>query len=144
MPPEEFEQRRQGDCDDFALWTWRQLLALGHQARFVCGQSGRYGVGHAWVTFERDGRTYIVEALVARAGPTFPRLSTLRYKPNVSVTWDGNSLRYYEHEHRGEPRVGEIAPHLPEWMLFWLRTRPKAWVNRFLRLFRTAKRTAKE
>jgi predicted transglutaminase-like cysteine proteinase len=21
MPPEEFERRRQGDCDDFALWT---------------------------------------------------------------------------------------------------------------------------
>ena len=26
MPPEEFERARRGDCDDFALWTWRQLF----------------------------------------------------------------------------------------------------------------------
>src|SRR5436309_871753 len=26
MPPEEFEERRKGDCDDFALWAWRQLI----------------------------------------------------------------------------------------------------------------------
>jgi hypothetical protein len=23
QPPEEFEKRKQGDCEDFALWTWR-------------------------------------------------------------------------------------------------------------------------
>jgi predicted transglutaminase-like cysteine proteinase len=28
--PEAFEQTRQGDCDDFVLWTWRQLLDLGY------------------------------------------------------------------------------------------------------------------
>jgi len=28
MSPEEFELARKGDCEDFALWTWRQLLAL--------------------------------------------------------------------------------------------------------------------
>jgi len=22
QPPEEFEKRKQGDCEDFALWTW--------------------------------------------------------------------------------------------------------------------------
>jgi hypothetical protein len=26
QPPEDFEKRRKGDCEDFALWTWRQLL----------------------------------------------------------------------------------------------------------------------
>lgn len=74
MPPEEFERRRQGDCEDFALWTWRQLMHLGYSTRFVCGHSGRYGAGHAWVTFEREGRTFVVESLAARLGPTFPRL----------------------------------------------------------------------
>jgi predicted transglutaminase-like cysteine proteinase len=29
MPPEEFEKSKKGDCDDFALWTWRQLLETG-------------------------------------------------------------------------------------------------------------------
>jgi hypothetical protein len=63
MLPEDFERRRQGDCEDFALWTWRQLLNLGFAARFVGGSAGAYGRGHGWVTFERDGRTFIVESL---------------------------------------------------------------------------------
>jgi hypothetical protein len=32
MPPEDFEARRRGDCEDFALWTWRQLMHLGTRA----------------------------------------------------------------------------------------------------------------
>jgi len=27
--PDDFEKRRQGDCDDFSLWTWRQLIGMG-------------------------------------------------------------------------------------------------------------------
>jgi hypothetical protein len=49
MPPEEFERSRKGDCEDFALYAWRQLLSLGYSARFVGGKHGRYGEGHAWV-----------------------------------------------------------------------------------------------
>src|SRR5438876_928552 len=30
MPPEEFELRKQGDCDDYALWVWRQLMIMGY------------------------------------------------------------------------------------------------------------------
>src|SRR6266404_7568840 len=29
QPPEEFEVSRKGDCVDFALWAWRQLLDMG-------------------------------------------------------------------------------------------------------------------
>src|SRR6185312_16268596 len=54
LPPDEFEISKKGDCDDFALWTWRQLLQMGYSARFVVGRFGRYGAGHAWVTFEKD------------------------------------------------------------------------------------------
>ncbi len=39
QPPEEFERTRMGDCVDFGLWAWRQLLALGYPARFVGGAS---------------------------------------------------------------------------------------------------------
>lgn len=37
QPPEDFEKRRKGDCEDFALWAWRQLLNMGYDARFVGG-----------------------------------------------------------------------------------------------------------
>ena len=123
MPPEEFERRRQGDCDDFALWTWRQLMQLGYSARFVVGHGGRYGAGHAWVTFERDGRTFIVESLAARLGPSFPRLSTLQYKPRLSASWDGRALKYYEHTlPTGEEPFLALAPHIPEWVSFRVRS----------------------
>ena len=54
QPPEEFEQRKAGDCEDFSLWTWRELLAMGLDARVVFGKHGRYGIGHAWVMFFQD------------------------------------------------------------------------------------------
>jgi len=58
--PEQFEQTRRGDCDDFALWTWRQLLGPGYNARFVVGRAGKYRGGHAWVTFELGDKTFLV------------------------------------------------------------------------------------
>jgi len=45
---EEFEETKTGDCVDFGLWAWRQVLAMGYPARFVGGKSGKYGEGHAW------------------------------------------------------------------------------------------------
>jgi Transglutaminase-like superfamily len=75
MPPEEFEQRKKGDCDDFALWTWRQLMAMGHRCRFVVGRAGRYGDGHAWVTLTEHETNFIVEPLSAWLGERFPCLA---------------------------------------------------------------------
>jgi transglutaminase superfamily protein len=92
QPPEHFEQTRKGDCEDFALWTWRQFLALGYDARFVGGPPGRYGIGHAWVTFESDGKHFLVEPQLVVMGETFPRLSTLNYHPKLSVSWDGEKI----------------------------------------------------
>jgi hypothetical protein len=40
MPPEDFEKSRKGDCDDFAMYAWRQLLKMGYNARFVGGRIG--------------------------------------------------------------------------------------------------------
>src|SRR5258708_4353585 len=56
QPPEEFERLKKGDCDDFAFWTWRQFMDLGFDTRIVFGRVGRYGSGHAWVQFVRDGK----------------------------------------------------------------------------------------
>ena len=85
MPPELFEQRKRGDCDDFALWTWRQLMALGYDARYVVGRAGRYGDGHAWVTFTENERTFLMEPMACWLGPKIPRLGTVRYQPWLSV-----------------------------------------------------------
>jgi hypothetical protein len=145
MPPEEFERCRQGDCDDWALWTWRQLMRLGYPARFVCGRAGRYGAGHAWVTFERDGRTFIVESLAAWPGLTFPRLSTLRYQPMVSISWDGRTLRYFEHDpERSAILFLDAAPHIPEWVWYWLRTKALICARVFRWLLRSATRTLRQ
>jgi hypothetical protein len=60
QPPEQFEENKKGDCEDFALWAWRQLLHLNYPARFALGSAGRYGEGHAWVTFQKDGKAYLL------------------------------------------------------------------------------------
>lgn len=130
MPPQEFEERKKGDCDDFALWTWRQLLTMGYDARFVVGHSGRYGSGHAWVTYTENGRTFLVEALAAWATPKLPRLSTVRYQPGISVTWDGTRLHYYEHEKKTYvPSFREVITLLGEWLPWWIMTRSKAYYS---------------
>lgn len=120
QPPEEFEKRRKGDCEDFALWTWRQLLNLGYDARFIGGSAGRYGEGHAWVEYFQDGKCFLLEPLRCRIGCTMPRLSTLRYEPRFSVSWDGKALRYYSHK---KPTTGLRWPFLlsliPEYLLCW-------------------------
>ena len=122
-PPEVFERTRKGDCDDIALWTWRQLLALGYNARFVVGGSGRYGFGHAWVTVRINDRNYVLEPQLSRY-QAFPRLTTLRYQPAVSVGVSHNHVKFFEHSKRtAEPPFRVVALLIPEWLLFWLRTR---------------------
>jgi hypothetical protein len=120
QPPEDFERIRKGDCEDFSLWTWRQFLALGYDARVVFGRHGRFGTGHAWVTFEDQGRTFLVEPQYRRVGDTFPRLSTLQYHPELSVKWDGGKISFYSHADRKSGlRVRKLAPLALEWAIVW-------------------------
>lgn len=122
QPPEDFEKTRKGDCEDFALWTWRELVEMGYDARFVAGRSGRYGIGHAWVSFKKDGRYYLLEPQFRFLGETFPRLSTLRYEPKFSVAWDGEKFSYYEHSSKKNAlSVRIIVPLIPEWVVTWAR-----------------------
>jgi len=120
QPPEDFEQTKKGNCDDFALWTWRQFLALGYDARFVGGRAGRYGTGHAWVEFFKDGKCFLVEPQMRMVGEKLPRLSTLRYHPRMSVAWDGTKISFYMHQDRKyDPRFAEITALVSEWLVFW-------------------------
>jgi len=131
QPPEEFEKRKKGDCEDFALWTWRQLLSMGYDARFIGGSCGRYGNGHAWVEYFQDGKCFLLEPLYCRVGSAVPRLATLRYAPSVSVSWDGRTLRYFSHK-KPTSRVGWpiLAPLVGAYLVFWA----WFWLVNFLRL----------
>ncbi len=121
QPPEEFEKRRKGDCEDFALWTWRQLLNMGYEARFIGGACGRYGSGHAWVEFVSNGKWFLLEPLF-NAVSTMPRLSTYRYSPAISVAWDGKTLKYFSHK-RPATELGwaRLTPLVAEYLIFWTR-----------------------
>lgn len=62
--PSDFEDTRKGDCEDFALWAWRKLVELGHDAEFMVGKwlhDGRAGT-HAWVFLRHEGREYVFES----------------------------------------------------------------------------------
>jgi hypothetical protein len=119
QPPEEFEKRQKGDCEDFALWTWRQLLQMGYDARFVGGRAGRYGSGHAWVEYVQNGKWYLVEPQCCMVA-SMPRLSTIRYEPKLSVSWDGKMLRYFAHKKpTSDLRWNQLAPLVLDYLLFW-------------------------
>jgi hypothetical protein len=118
MPPEEFERSRKGDCDDFAMYAWRQLLEMGYKARFVAGIAGPWREGHAWVSFEREGKQFLLEPADI-LGIHHPRLDTLRYKPGISVEWDGEKAHFFAHkEQKYLPPLLQIPWLVFEWVLY--------------------------
>ncbi|MHB8653587.1 MAG: transglutaminase domain-containing protein [Terriglobia bacterium] len=120
QPPEEFEESRKGDCADFALWAWRQVLDMGIPARFVTGSAFKFGGGHAWVTFEKDGKSFLLEPQRRTIGLKLPRISTLTYHPETSVAWDGKKISYYIHEKRNtDPPISCLPALVWEWILIW-------------------------
>ena len=129
-PPDEFERRKAGDCEDFSLWTWREFMEMGFTARFVAGTHGRFGAGHAWVMFFQDGKCFLVEPQRRYLGERMPRLSTLAYKPEFSVAWDGENLRYYAHKVPATNLRWEVfLRFVPEWVgiwaWYWVRVLPR-------------------
>lgn len=103
MRPQHFERVRRGDCEDFALWTWRQLLAMGLEARLVLGRVGRDR--HAWVTFSDSERHYIFEPTIRRRRK-LSRLEISIYEPDVSISLRENGIVCYRHE----PRDYRLSP----------------------------------
>jgi hypothetical protein len=122
MPPEDFERSRKGDCDDFAMYAWRQLLEMGYNARFVAGTVGDALNKHAWVMFEKEGKHYLLEPQACFLGLRFPRLDALRYRPDVSVGWDGQKPHFFFHKERKfHPPVSQVPLLVLEWISYHVR-----------------------
>ena len=56
-------------------------------ARFVLGASGRYGDGHAWVTFGEEGKTFLLEPLSWPVGPSLRRFRSLAINQDSQSAW---------------------------------------------------------
>lgn len=61
-----FEQRRRGDCEDFALWAWRKLTEIGVDAEFyvgrvMCEDRPENHYQHAWVVYHMGGSAFLFE-----------------------------------------------------------------------------------
>src|SRR5262245_14764413 len=64
--PSAFEALRRGDCEDFALWTWRKLGEVGIEAEFYVGRvrfdnEAPGGRQHAWVVYRQGGDEFLFE-----------------------------------------------------------------------------------
>jgi hypothetical protein len=98
--PAHFEERRRGDCEDHALWAWRKLLELGHQAEFVSGEWTPPGAPaselHGWVVFTAGGERFVLEAVACDADRMVRPLAEARreYVPHFSVD---HQLRRWVH-----------------------------------------------
>jgi hypothetical protein len=93
-----FEQVQRGDCEDYALWAWRQLLQLGYDADFVVGRQvdrspegtvRPHGARHAWVLFRQNGEEYLYEpAMKDRTKAVRPLQTSVRRTPLLqSISW---------------------------------------------------------
>lgn len=92
-PPDVFEQRKTGDCEDHAIWAWRQLHDMGFRSRLVIGACK---TGHAWVHIFVNGRVYLLEATQKQSGFPNPK----RYKAQWSVERLKNkNFGFYYHSH---------------------------------------------
>lgn len=92
-----FEVLKEGDCEDFALWTWRKLAELGKDVEFVVGWQAAPGedpTPHAWVLWHESSTSYLVDPVAGRPCLMRRSLPAVRnaYLPEASV--DAQLQRY--------------------------------------------------
>jgi hypothetical protein len=97
--PSEFEMRRVGDCDDFAVWAWRKLIELGIDATLVTGRRlpiRRPLSRHAWVTYRDQAGEYLFEAVARARSRMVVPLSEAKagYRPEYGVDRTGRRFTY--------------------------------------------------
>lgn len=95
-PPDIFEERKTGDCEDHAIWAWRQLHDMGIRSRLVLGLCK---TGHAWVHIFVNGRVYLLEATQKKQGFPNPKF----YKARWSIERLRNkNFGFYYHDSKKE------------------------------------------
>lgn len=97
--PSEFEMRRAGDCDDFAVWAWRKLVDLEMDATLVAGHylpTWRPGGGHVWVTFRDSTGEHLFETVARTKAAMVRPLAAVRdrYRPEYGVDRAGRRFSY--------------------------------------------------
>ncbi len=90
--PDALEANRLGDCEDFALWAWVQLLRQGVNARFVIGGMYSDVVNHAWVQIYSRGQIQVFECTPSEVNRPINAGNAHEYRPVVSV--DKNLVTY--------------------------------------------------
>ncbi|MCG8592527.1 MAG: transglutaminase-like cysteine peptidase [Proteobacteria bacterium] len=93
--PAATEARRAGDCEDFALWAWVQLLRQGYRCRFVLG--GLYSrdqINHAWVQIYLRDQVRVLECTPIGYNIPIMAMHATEYRPIMSLD---RSLRWYDH-----------------------------------------------
>lgn len=83
--PASFQTHMSGDCEDFALWAWAQLVRLGHRARFVLGGLFENELNHAWVSLHGGGQIQVLECTPRPYNNSINARSALEYRPMFSV-----------------------------------------------------------
>lgn len=98
--PGQFEALKKGDCEDHALWAWRKLKELNIAAEFVVGRTnwsedegGMQNGAHAWVVYEENGRSYLLEATHKRQLIYPQEVVQKQYQPWFSID---QSLQTYK------------------------------------------------
>jgi hypothetical protein len=87
-----FERRQRGDCEDFALWTWRKLAEIDVDAEFfvgrvLCGSDPAHGRQHAWVVYRDEDAEVLFEPAAQDRGEMLRPLHAVRdaYVPHFAV-----------------------------------------------------------
>ena len=120
--PRTFELLRQGDCEDFAIWTWRKLVEIGYRAELVAGRlvQGGSATGHAWVLFWQGDEPHLFDPVVRDPARMIRPLQHARtdYVPEFAVDAAFNRYAfagYYlrlRHEARRQPGWPRWLPAL--------------------------------
>lgn len=93
--PSEIEKYRCGDCEDFSLWAWVQLLRMNVNARFMLGGLFDNELNHAWVCIYNKDGVKVLECTPSQFNVPIAAKNAPEYLPLLSLD---KSLQWYSHQ----------------------------------------------
>lgn len=84
--PLEIERSGRGVCRHRAKWTFRKLVELGYEARYVSGTQAGSRVPHTWAAVRLDGKWWAFETMAAVTESCLREPS--QYRPSHSIGFD--------------------------------------------------------